>query len=357
MHARRSRFLLALLSALLLTLVLCAPAWADSLAVKRAEASRIEAQVQALNTKAEIWSEKYDEARVRYDNLSDKIAVVQARIAKLQKHQSFLQSHLNTRATDMYRAGPDSFLEVLLNVRSLEELDSTFRVLTSLNQQDAATVSQLKEAKAAQQQARATLVAARNDARKQRDAMAANAAAVKTQLAARQKVLLSVTAEIQALVAQQIAEQAAAEQARTMALLLRARSADVGGIILGGSAPSGSKAAAAVYWAEKEIGKPYVWAAAGPDTFDCSGLMVWAYGHVGIKLNHYSGDQIDEGRHISRSDLQPGDLVFFGSPIHHVGMYVGGGCFVEAPYTGADVRIARLSSHGDYAGACRPTER
>ena len=83
--------------------------------------------------------------------------------------------------------------------------------------------------------------------------------------------------------------------------------------------------------------------------------MVWAYKHVGINLNNYSGDQINEGAPVSRSHLQPGDLVFFGSPIHHVGMYVGGGCFIEAPYTGVDVRISRMSSRDDFAGACRPS--
>jgi cell wall-associated NlpC family hydrolase len=82
--------------------------------------------------------------------------------------------------------------------------------------------------------------------------------------------------------------------------------------------------------------------------------MKWAYGHVGIDLPHYSGAQINVGARVSKSNLQPGDLVFFGSPIHHVGMYIGGGDFIEAPYTGVDVRISTLADRGDYAGACRP---
>lgn len=358
MHALRSRFALVPLLFTLLAAGLCVPAsaHADSLAVKRAEATRVKSQIDSLNTKAEIAAEKYNAARVRYQALSDKVHVTEAKIAKLQKRQSYLQTHLNTRAEDMYRAGPDSFLQVLLGVRSLDQLDSTYRMLTSLNQQDAATVSDLKAAKADAQAARATLVAARTQAGLQRDAMAANKRAVETQLAARQQLLVSITADIQRMVAQQIAEQAAAEQAQTMRLLLASRSADIGGVTLGSSAPN-SKAAGAVYWAEKQIGKPYVWAAAGPDTFDCSGLMLFAYAKVGINLNHYSGDQINEGAHVARSDLQPGDLVFFGSPIHHVGMYVGGGCFIEAPYTGTNVRIARLAGRGDYAGACRPSAR
>ncbi|HEY5473421.1 MAG TPA: NlpC/P60 family protein, partial [Candidatus Limnocylindrales bacterium] len=114
------------------------------------------------------------------------------------------------------------------------------------------------------------------------------------------------------------------------------------------------KGAAAVYWAEKQLGKPYVWAATGPGSFDCSGLTMWAYKKVGVSLSHYSRAQITEGARVSKSNLQPGDLVFFGSPIHHVGMYVGGGDFIEAPYTGAHVRITPLSNRHDFAGACRP---
>jgi cell wall-associated NlpC family hydrolase len=344
-----------LLLTLLATLVFAAPALADSLAVKQAEAKRVQDQVDALNIKAEVASEKYNAAQDRYTKVTDQVHAAERKIAKIQKNQNYLQGHLNTRVGDMYRQGPESFLTVLLSVRTFDDFETTIRVLTNLNNQDSATVAQLKATKADMQATRATLVAAQKDAKEQRAAMASNAADVKAQLAARKQLLASVTAEVQTLIAKQIAEQAAAEQARTMALLLRQRTAAQGGIILGGNPPTSSKAAAAVYWAEKQIGKPYRWAAAGPDEFDCSGLMLFAYAKVGITLSHYSGAQITEGASVSRDNLQPGDLVFFGSPIHHVGMYVGGDNFIEAPYTGADVRITPLSHRSDFAGACRPS--
>ncbi len=354
MRPNRSPLPIALLLAVLATLVFCAPAFADSLAVKKADAARAEAQVAALNTKAEIASEQYNAARAQYNEVNDKIDATERKIAKLNKRTRTLQTHLNTRATDIYRDGPAGFMSVLLSVRSFEDFDATVRVLRSLNEQDAATVAQLKESKASAQAARATLVTARVAAGKQKLAMAENAKAVESRLAARKELLASLTAEIQTLIAQKIAQQKAADQARLMAQLLRQRTAASGGIILGGNPPTSSKAAAAVYWAEKQIGKPYVWAAAGPDTFDCSGLMVFAYGKVGIGLSHYSGAQINEGSPVSRDNLQPGDLVFFGSPIHHVGMYAGGGNFIEAPYSGTDVRITELSNRSDFAGASRP---
>jgi cell wall-associated NlpC family hydrolase len=85
-----------------------------------------------------------------------------------------------------------------------------------------------------------------------------------------------------------------------------------------------------------------VWGAAGPRAFDCSGLVMWAYEQVGIHLDHFTGDQWQEGEHISRSQLQPGDLVFFFPDISHVGMYIGNGLMVDAPDFGQDVMVQRI---------------
>ena len=339
-----------------MALCLAAPAFGDPLAVKQAEADRVQKQIESLGTKVEIAAENYNKARIRLNDITDQVGVVQRKINKLQKHQLFLQGHLDTRVSEMYRTGPLDFLTVLLSVRSFEDFDSTIRVLTSLNNQDAATVSDLKDTKASAQESKNKLVSIQKQARVQKVAMAENEAEIRQQLSNRKRLLAGLDSQIQKLLAAAMASQGTEQQARTMAGLLRTRSASTGGITFGGDQAPNPKAAAAVYWAESQMGKPYVWAAAGPDTYDCSGLMLWSYGHVGITLNHYSGDQINEGKSVQRSDLRPGDLVFFGSPIHHVGMYVGGDNFIEAPYTGSVVRIARFSNRGDFAGACRPSE-
>lgn len=99
-------------------------------------------------------------------------------------------------------------------------------------------------------------------------------------------------------------------------------------------------------------GKPYLWGAAGPDSFDCSGLVVWAYAQEGISLPHYTGSLWNDGEHVSRSDLQPGDLVFFGASIDHVGFYIGNGLMVDAPHTGAFVRVEQVW-WSQYIGAVR----
>ena len=99
-------------------------------------------------------------------------------------------------------------------------------------------------------------------------------------------------------------------------------------------------------------GKPYVWGAAGPDSYDCSGLVVWAFAQEGISLPHYTGDQWNSGMHVSRADLEPGDLVFFFADISHVGIYIGNGLMVDAPSTGQLVQVQPVF-WDSYVGAVR----
>jgi cell wall-associated NlpC family hydrolase len=119
------------------------------------------------------------------------------------------------------------------------------------------------------------------------------------------------------------------------------------------TAPASGGAATAVAAAESKLGSPYVWAAAGPSTFDCSGLTMWAWAQAGVSLPHSSSMQYSSGTKVSASSLQPGDLVFYGSPIHHVAMYVGGGQVIHAPQTGDVVRYASVDMM-PIVGAVRP---
>jgi peptidoglycan DL-endopeptidase CwlO len=98
-------------------------------------------------------------------------------------------------------------------------------------------------------------------------------------------------------------------------------------------------------------GKPYVWGAAGPDSYDCSGLVVWAFAQEGISLPHYTGSLWNSGMHVSRADLEPGDLVFFFADLSHVGIYVGNGLMIAAPSTGQVVQVQPIFD--GYVGAVR----
>ena len=105
--------------------------------------------------------------------------------------------------------------------------------------------------------------------------------------------------------------------------------------------------------ARAQIGKPYKWGAVGPKAFDCSGLTRFAWAAAGVKIPRVSRWQYRRFHHVGVQDLRPGDLVFFGRPrIHHVGIYLGGGKMIDAPYKGARVRVEPLLK--SYAGAARP---
>ena len=109
----------------------------------------------------------------------------------------------------------------------------------------------------------------------------------------------------------------------------------------------------AVAYAMAQVGKAYVWGAAGPSSFDCSGLTLAAWSQAGVSLPHSSSAQYASGPHVSESELQPGDLVFYYSPISHVGMYIGGGKIVNALNPGSGVKVSGLHDM-PYVGAVRP---
>jgi cell wall-associated NlpC family hydrolase len=127
----------------------------------------------------------------------------------------------------------------------------------------------------------------------------------------------------------------------------------------GSSTGSRSGAAAAIAFARAQIGKPYVWGADGPNSYDCSGLTMRAWQAGGVSMGHFTGAQYAQARKISISALRPGDLVFFGSQpgnpssIYHVGLYIGGGQMIEAPYTGENVRVSSIWRDSLF-GAARP---
>jgi len=108
-----------------------------------------------------------------------------------------------------------------------------------------------------------------------------------------------------------------------------------------------------VSYAESKLGCDYVYGATGPNTFDCSGLVQWAHKKAGINVPRVSRDQASSGQAVSYNNLQPGDCVFFGSPVRHAGIYVGNGQYIHAPQTGDVVKYSKLSSRKDFNCARR----
>ncbi|HST66029.1 MAG TPA: C40 family peptidase [Mycobacteriales bacterium] len=121
-----------------------------------------------------------------------------------------------------------------------------------------------------------------------------------------------------------------------------------------GSVPASKRAAVAVATARAQIGKPYVTGGNGPGSFDCSGLTKYAWAAAGVTIPRVSRDQYAAGTKVARADLQPGDLVYFGSPVYHVAIYIGGGQMITAPQPGEYVKYQAVSVFPDYTGATRP---
>jgi cell wall-associated NlpC family hydrolase len=120
--------------------------------------------------------------------------------------------------------------------------------------------------------------------------------------------------------------------------------------------PTGAvpRASMALDQALGQLGLPYVWDAAGPSTYDCSGLTLWAWGHAGVGMPHSAAGQVLLGVPVQPNQLLPGDLIMFGTAVHHVGLYLGAGFMVDAPDTGEYVKIQRVSDDGDFSIAVRP---
>ncbi|MGR6913666.1 NlpC/P60 family protein [[Actinomadura] parvosata] len=161
--------------------------------------------------------------------------------------------------------------------------------------------------------------------------------------------------ETRQLTARKESLQRAVDAARDRAeLLARRRAAALSGLVAGGS----TMGDVAANWALTQLGKPYVWAAAGPQTYDCSGLSMRAWERAGVRLDHWTGTQWTSGPHVPLDQLRRGDLLFFAhtgdpSTIHHVGIYVGRDQMVHAPQTGDVVRVTSIW-RGDLVGATRP---
>ena len=246
-------------------------------------------------------------------------------------------------------------------MRSLGE-DARARVLSdSVLTSDASLVSETDRARHDVLKKANRLSALREDADRTLEAVAAERGQVSVALGTQRALLSNVRGDIANLIAADrrrelaAAERRAAAAARTSPATTKS----------GGSAetdaplppppppPPSAGAATALDVARAQIGKPYQWAAAGPDKFDCSGLTMYAWGKAGVQLPHSAAAQYDMLPKVSRGSLAPGDLVFFGSPIHHVGIYEGGGLMIDAPQTGENVRRDAID-RGDYTGAARP---
>jgi peptidoglycan DL-endopeptidase CwlO len=351
----------------------------ETLGAQQGRLSAAATQLAKLQVQAEVLTERYDEVQVNEQRAAAAYRVTEARLKYAQQAENASQRRLAGLAAEEFESagGFDSVTAMLGDADGpqgyLNEV-GLGQVLAQ-NGTDTLADSQANDvvARVFRAQAHDLLVAQQADLRAASELKLAVQAAVARQLA----FVQAAKAERNKLAVQLATAQAhesALQAARQATLAAQAAAAAARAAAAGGSPESSAQAPAwawssgasvaqgdiAANWALTQLGKSYQWGAAGPDSYDCSGLTMAAWAHAGVQLLHYTGYQWEEGPHVPLDELQRGDLLFYATDtsdpatIHHVGIYIGDGMMVDAPYTGAFVRIDSIYSPGGLIGAVRP---
>jgi cell wall-associated NlpC family hydrolase len=243
----------------------------------------------------------------------------------------------------MYRDGSSSGAELLLQSRSLPDFLTRLDFISTIGKSDADLAAELAIQRDTIENQAADLQKAELSAQALEFDLKARQIEIQGRIAERQQLMASAQSDLLALLGTESARRQIDEA--TLLKEILAGAASVGVTVTPGSP---------VETALAYHGIPYVWGGATPAGFDCSGLTMYVYAQHGVILPHHAADQYLMGTPVAANALMPGDLVFFGrTNIYHVGMYIGGGYFVQAPRTGDFVKVTKLSDHGDYAGARR----
>ncbi len=292
--------------------------------------TEIQSRIDTLNHQAEIASEELNTVRVQMKAARQRLTAIQTDVARKRHRVEQLRALVvGTALSDYQNAGglststsllvadnPSSFMDGVAS-KAMVEFQQT-ALLTQLSQRQRQLSSQEKQA--------ASELAAIKKGQ-------AEAAQHKAELARRTKQAQDILDTLQAAQLARLQQLQSTPQPSRSAV--RVAVSDV---------PASERAKVAVQTALDQLGDPYVYGASGPDSFDCSGLTMYAWSAAGVALSHSSSVQSAQGTPVSISSLMPGDLVFYYSPVSHVGMYIGNGQVVHAPHTGSYVEVVPLNS-------------
>lgn len=304
--------------------------------------AQVKAKVDKLYQEAEVATEKYNGAKEQADTAERRIRTLQDEAARGTEKLNSAREELGSMAAAQYRdGGLDPALQLALSNDPGRYLDGAEFAERAGNRQATSVAGvrrQLREIEQLRGAARVELTSLKSrqaELRRHKDT-------ITDKLDTARGLLARLTAEERARL-QGGTDRAARSWTGARDALTPASAA--------AQAPN-SRAAAAISYAHSKLGSPYVWGATGPDAFDCSGLTQAAFRSAGLSLPRTTYAQIDAGRRVSRSELLPGDLVFFYSSISHVGLYIGNGQMIHAPNPSAPVRVAPLDEM-PFAGATR----
>lgn len=302
----------------------------------------VQRQLGALALKNTQLVEKYDQAQMQVQAKQAAAKSASAVAAKADQAFEVAREQLSAAATAIYEGGSFSATGALLTSDSGESYLNKLATLSMISAHTAQVVSELVGAQKTADAAKKNADDLLNSARAKRDALLAQRAAVRKQLDKYSALLDTLTAAQRATYLHTVNPALSSGRVQSMKANL----------------PHATSAAAtqAVKFALAQVGKPYVFGAAGPGSYDCSGLTMAAWASAGVSLPHSAAGQYGYGTHVSFNQLQPGDLLFFYQPIGHVTIYIGNGLMVSAPETGQNVSVVPANEFGsNFVGATRLT--
>jgi len=377
--------------ALSCTLVGAGRVGADEITDKQAQAEQISAKLADLDATMELLGEEYNQARLQLDQVQVDIDDAAKRVDVANRELAARQVELDNYAVTAYMSGGSSDLTEVLLTGKGDEVGREIEYLKVASANRRKVIDEVRVAREAADGQLAELQKAKAEAESLRNQLDQKKSDTEKASSQQQALLANVNGELLQLVQDAQARQAQQADEAVKARLLGTTTTGDGTaqpVVDPTTGPTGpsdpssptttrpssptttapttptsppttikppdppppgkppppiAAAAKAVALAKTQLGVPYLWAGSDPeDGFDCSGLIMWAYAGAGKSLPHSSQLMANVTRHIAFTDLQPGDLLFYGSPIHHVGMYVGNGQMIEAPHAGANVRIASI---------------
>jgi len=349
---RSRRPALAVVAATTLSLVpalaLSGPSHGATIGSLQSQANHLEQEIASTSAEIGALGQRYDQAKNQLDSIDGQIAATRTKIASDQQHVATDKVHLRSAAIDAYISDGSAAQNNPLfsgNQRTYAAQQEYGQIAAgNLNVE----VADLHSAEVQLNTEKANLLVQQGAAQSAVNAALAAQQQANAEQAQLNSQLGQVKGELGVLERAAEASANASESAQTQAVLANGASFP--------PPPPNSQGGVAVAAAETQLGVPYVWGGESPGHgFDCSGLTAWAWGQAGVSLPHYSGAQYEDTARVPVSDLEPGDLLFYGpGGDQHVAMFVGGGEMIEAPTTGQVVHITPLRLGDGFVGAGRP---
>ena len=340
MARKKTAIVLSVMLAVILLAISGGLTFADPIQDKKDELESIKGEVQRIDAQLESVTEQYNITNIRAEQTRASIAEKEQQLASLNAQLEERKDILGQRMRELYKDGNADILEVITECKTVDDLYTNVDRIQRISGGDVDIIAAVLTSRGEIESIRAELEAQKASLEATLGELASQKSSIEGNLQRRQSVMAGVEAEVNQL----IAEEAVNRQ------VTNPRPSPVYPTVPTPDPPPYASAVVQVAYAQ--LGKPYQYAGSGPNVFDCSGLVMYCYAQVGVRLPHSSYMQARCGVPVSYAELAQGDLVFFHGN-GHVGMYIGGGQYIHAPHTGDVVRIADLGRRRDFCGAVR----